>query len=154
MDSLVTKTKRKDVRKALKVLPPGLDESYDRTMERIENQPKEFSELGKGVSMWVGMAYHLLSPSGIQHALAVDADMTEICDDDLDDADTLLAACAGLVVLDIGTGTLRFVRKSLRSATSCCTRISFVMIFPVRLISTLYENDHSHPWQPPVYAPP
>ena len=122
MDSLVTKTKRKDVRRALKLLPPRLDESYDRTMERIESQPKEYSDLGKGVIMWVGTAYEPLSPRQIQHALAVDADMTEICDDDLDDQDALLAACAGLVVLDTETDTLRFVRKSFRSATLCYTR--------------------------------
>ena len=118
MDSLVSKTKRKDVRKALKLLPPGLDESYDRTIERIESQPNEYSDLAKKVIMWVGMAYQPLSPREIQHALAVDDDMTEICDEDLDDQDSLLAACAGLVVLDTETDTLRFVRKSLRSATS------------------------------------
>ena len=117
MDSLVTKTKRRDVRRALKLLPPGLDESYDRTIERIENQPKEYSDLGKSVIMWVGMSYRPLTPREIQHALAVDADMTEICDDDLDDQESIFAACAGLVVLDEETYTLRFVRKSLQSAT-------------------------------------
>ena len=122
MDSLVTKTKRKDVRRALKLLPPRLDESYDRTMERIESQPKEYSDLGKGVIIWVGTAYEPLTPRRIQHALAVDADMTEICDDDLDDQDALLAACAGLIVLDTETDTLRFVRKSFQSATLWYTR--------------------------------
>ena len=109
MDSLVTKTKRKDVRKALENLPSRLDESYDETIHRIESQPQEVSELAKRVLLWVCKSFRPLSFTEFQHALAVEPEMTEVDDDDIDDGDTLLSICAGLVVIDEEVRTLRFV---------------------------------------------
>ena len=37
--------------------------------------------------------------------------MNEIDDEDLDDGDLVMSVCAGLVLLDKETNTLRFVRK-------------------------------------------
>ncbi len=111
MDSLVTKTKRKDVRKALEILPPELDEIYDETMERIEGQGKDYSELARRVLLWVGNTSRPLSPVELQHAVAIQPGMTELDDEDLDEQDPLVSACAGLVVLDAETNSFRFVRK-------------------------------------------
>lgn len=111
MDSLVTKTKRKDVRKALESLPPELDGIYDRAIERIEGQGKDYSDLAKRVLMWVSNAFCPLSPVELQSAIAVQPGMTELDDEDLDDQDLTASVCTGLVVLDAETDTLRFVRK-------------------------------------------
>ena len=111
MDSLVTKTKPKDVRNALDSLPPGLDESYYETLKRIESQVPEYVALAKRILFWTCKTFEPLSPSALQHALAVEPDMTEIDDEDLDDEDLILSVCAGLVVLDKESNTLRFVRK-------------------------------------------
>ena len=113
MDSLVTKTKRKDVRNALETLPPELDGSYDQTMERIEAQGKDYSELARRVLLWASNAFRPLSPVELQYAIAVQPGMTELDDEDLDDQDLMVSVCAGLVVLDAETNTLRFVRKSI-----------------------------------------
>ena len=114
MDSLVTKTKRKDVRKALESLPPELAGIYEQTIERIEGQGKDYSELAKRVFLWVANAHRPLSPVELQHAVAVQPGMTELDDEDLDDQDLLVSVCAGLVVLDAETHTLRFTRKYYR----------------------------------------
>ena len=111
LDSLVTKTKRKDVRKALESLPPGLDGIYDRTIERIEGQGKDYSDLAKRVLLWVSNTFRPLSPVELQYAMAVQPGMTELDDEDLDEQDLMVSVCAGLVVLDAETDTLRFVRK-------------------------------------------
>ena len=111
MDSLVTKTKRKDVRKALENLPPELDESYEQTIERIKGQGKDYSELAMRVLLWVSNAVRPLSPVELQYAIAIQPGMTELDDEDLDDQDLMISVCAGLVVLDAETNTLRFVRK-------------------------------------------
>ncbi len=111
MDSLVTKTKRKDVRKALESLPPELDGIYDQTIERIEGQGKDYSDLAKRVLLWVINTFRPLSPVELQVAVAVQPGMKELDDEDLDEQDLLVSVCAGLVVLDIETNTLRFVRK-------------------------------------------
>lgn len=112
MDSLVTKTKRKDVRKALEVLPPELDEIYDQTIKRIEEQGKDYSDLAKRVLLWVSSTFRPMSPVELQLAIAVQPGMTKLDDEDLDEQDLLVSVCAGLVVLDAETDTLRFVRKS------------------------------------------
>ena len=111
MDTLVTKTKRRDVRKALGSLPPELDGIYEQTIERIEGQGKDYSELAKRVLLWVANAYRPLSPVELQHAVAVQPGMTELDGEDLDEQDLLISVCAGLVVLDIETNTIRFTRK-------------------------------------------
>ena len=113
MDSLVTKTKRKDVRNALETLPPELDGSYDQTMERIESQGKDYLELARRVLLWVSTAFRPLSPVELQYAIAVQPGMTELDDEDLDDQDLMISVSAGLVVLDPETNTLRFVRKCI-----------------------------------------
>ena len=124
MDSLVTKTKRKDVRKALETLPPELDGSYEQTMERIKGQDKDYCELAMRVLLWVSNTVRPLSPVELQHAIAVQPGMTELDDEDLDEEDLMVSVCAGLVVLDAETNTLRFVRKLTPVWTfgSCYTR--------------------------------
>lgn len=112
MDSLVTKTKRRDVRNALENLPPELDGIYDQTIERIENQGKDYSDLAKRVLLWVSNTFRPLSPLELQFAIAVQPGMTEILDEDLDEQDLMVSVCAGLLCSDVETNTLRFVRKS------------------------------------------
>ena len=111
MDSLVTKTKLKDVRKALESLPPELDQSYEQTIERIKSQGKDYSELAMRVLLWVCCAIRPLYLIELQHAIAVQPGMTELDDDDLDEQDLMISVCAGLVVLDAETQTIHFVRK-------------------------------------------
>lgn len=113
MDTLVTKTKRKDVRKALESLPPELDGTYDQTIERIRGQGKDYSELAMQVLLWISSALRPLSPVELQYAIAIQPGMTELDDEDLDEQDLMVSVCAGLVVLDARTDTLRFVRKSV-----------------------------------------
>lgn len=113
MDSLVTKTKRKDVRKALESLPPELDGTYDQTIERIKGQGKDYSELAMRVLLWISSAVRPLAPVELQYAIAIQPGMTELDDEDLDDQDLMVSVCAGLVILDSETDTLRFVRKSV-----------------------------------------
>ena len=107
----MTKTKRKDVRKALESLPPELDGTYDQTIERIKGQGKDYSELAMRVLLWVSSTFRPLSPVELQYAIAVRPGMTELDEEDLDEQDLMISVCAGLAILDAETNTLRFVRK-------------------------------------------
>ncbi|KAL9099155.1 MAG: hypothetical protein Q9163_005304 [Psora crenata] len=111
VDSLTTKTKVKDVRKALDRPPPQLDESYQEIWRRIQGQPEEFSSLATRVLLWVSKSYTPLSLKALQHALATEEDSTSLDDADLDDEVVVLSVCKGLVHLEEQTGTLRLVRK-------------------------------------------
>lgn len=118
MDSLVTKTKRKDVRKALESLPPELDGIYDQILKRIEDQGKDYSELAKRVLLWVGNSVRPLYPAELQSAIAIQPGMSELDNEDMDERDLLVSVCAGLVEVDAETYTIRFVRKSYHSSHS------------------------------------
>ena len=119
MDSLATKTKRKDVRKALDSLPPELDGIYEQTIERIRDHGKDYSDLAMRVLLWVGNVFRPLSPVELQFAVAIQPGMTELDEEDLDDQDLLVSVCAGLVILDPETNTLRFVREFCLVFISC-----------------------------------
>ena len=62
----------KPLRKALEVLPKGLEATYDNAIERIQKgQDKDRSDLAMKVLMWLSYALRPLKIGEIQYALAV-----------------------------------------------------------------------------------
>ena len=111
VESLSTKTKRKDIRKALECLPPGLNDCYDEIWRRIQSQPKEYRDLANRVLFWINEEFSV-SLKTLQHAVAIEPEMTDIQDDDLDDEEIFLSVCAGPVHVEEETQTVRFIRWS------------------------------------------
>lgn len=102
MDSIAYKTKRRDIHRALENLPSELEANYDETMKRIAEQSPETKDLAYRVLLWVSHALEPLSVNALRHALAVEPGMKSLHEDDLDDVEALISACAGLVVVDGG----------------------------------------------------
>lgn len=113
MDSIVSKHKRREVRRALENLPEGLNSTYEEAMERVRGQNEDDRMLAQRVLAWIANAKGPLSAVELQHALAIDSDMTTLEDEDLDDIEILVSVCAGLVVVDDESGIIRLVRKCL-----------------------------------------
>lgn len=111
MDSISTKTKIKGVREALESLPSKLNDSYDKVMERIQSHNDDFSKLALRVLLWVSHTFAPLSLAAIRLAVAIEPGTTCIEEEDLDDENIMLSVCAGLVVFDKQTDTVRLVRK-------------------------------------------
>ena len=113
MDEISNKTKPKDIQEALEKPPQGLNETYDRTINRIKSQSSECWNLAQKVLLWLSNALSPLSLEALQEAVAVETGMTSIGIRDLDDMESLISACAGLVVLEGGkeTSAPRLVRK-------------------------------------------
>lgn len=101
MDSIAYKTKRRDIHRALENLPSELEANYDETMKRIAEQSPETKALAFRV-LWVSHALEPLSVNALRHALAVEPGIKSLHEDDLDDVEALISACAGLVVVDGG----------------------------------------------------
>jgi hypothetical protein len=112
MDSLKSKSKRKEVRETLKHLPQELDDTYKEAMERIEMQCEDDRKLAERVLSWIVYAFRPLSLQELRYALATMPGMTEVEDDDLDDQDVLISVCAGLVIVDEESDIVRLVRVS------------------------------------------
>ena len=106
----MSKNNRKAIRDALNHLPKGLDGTYAEAMTRIEGQNPEDSELAKKVLSWISYAFRPLSITELQHALAVETGHAEIDLDALPDEEILISVCAGLVILDKESNTVRLVR--------------------------------------------
>ncbi|KAI9854922.1 MAG: hypothetical protein M1824_006491 [Vezdaea acicularis] len=142
MDSLETKTKRKAIHDGLRHLPKSIDDTYDEAMARIDQQNEDLEDLANNVLLWISCARRPLSLMELQHALAVEEGQTSIDSGDLDDEETLISVCVGLVVLDEISNTVRLVHYTTqdyferirpqrfsnyqsRIATTCLTYLLF-----------------------------
>jgi hypothetical protein len=102
----------KAIKKALEMLPRGseaLDRAYEEAMERVENQKPGFRELAKQVLSWITCAKRPLTTTELQHALAVEMGESELDEDNLQETEGMVSACAGLVTVDKESHIIRLV---------------------------------------------
>ena len=111
LDSLVSKTNRREVRRALANLPKEVDKTYDEAMKRIQIQVEDDRELAIRVLSWIAYSYRPLSTLELQYALAITPGMTAMDFDALEDVDLLTSVCAGLVVIDEESTIIHLVRE-------------------------------------------
>ncbi|KAJ7588934.1 hypothetical protein C8J56DRAFT_940343 [Mycena floridula] len=101
VDALASKLTKGALRKALAILPSGLDASYAQTMDRIRNQGEEENKLALQVFLWLTYSQEEdLTLDLLQNAVAVRFGTTAIESDDIVDVDTLISVYAGLVVIE------------------------------------------------------
>ncbi|KAF8870385.1 hypothetical protein BD779DRAFT_1447919 [Infundibulicybe gibba] len=100
MNSLETKLRVRDLRRALDELPNTLDATYDEAMSRIGNDHKA---LAYQIISWLVHAVQPMTIRDLQYALAVEDGMTALDIDDLHDEVALTSICIGLVVLQEDT---------------------------------------------------
>ena len=112
LESLADKTTIKAVKQALKALPRGegaLHHAYGETLTRIESQLPGFALLAKNTLMWLVYAKRELTIQELRCALAIEENSSELDADNLEDADEIITACKGLVILDHKTEIVRLV---------------------------------------------
>ena len=97
-------------------MPRELDELYQETLQRIQKQPGEDGELGMRVLSWVTHTRRPLSVEELRYGLAVEnndddngVQPNEFDADNLLSAKSLVDVCAGLVVIDPISQTIRLV---------------------------------------------
>ncbi|KAF8448615.1 hypothetical protein BDZ91DRAFT_786978 [Kalaharituber pfeilii] len=99
IDTLATKTSVKDIREALKILPSGIDATYDAAMQRITAQSDEDRKLAMKMLSWVTCTKRPITITELQHALATEIGSSKFDREALTDMTILLSICAGLVVV-------------------------------------------------------
>jgi hypothetical protein len=112
MNTLINLPTIGDIKQALQNLANGIDglnETYEKAMERIESQEKRRRELAKQILAWIIHAKRPLFTAELQHALAVKPHMTELDEDFLPGVEVLQSVCAGLVTVDKESDIIRFV---------------------------------------------
>ncbi|KAJ7021504.1 hypothetical protein C8F04DRAFT_266660 [Mycena alexandri] len=109
IQSLSTKNTIKALREALKELPRGLDDSYDITMQRIDDQTEEDKKTARSTLIWVASAKRPLNVSEITAALAIEPGDRQLDEDNVLDINIILSVCAGLVIVDKQSSVVRLV---------------------------------------------
>ncbi|KAF8471108.1 hypothetical protein BDZ91DRAFT_653655, partial [Kalaharituber pfeilii] len=99
IDTLATKTSVKDIRDALKILPSGIDATYDAAMQRITAQSDEDRKLAVKMLSWVTCTKRPITITELQHALATEIGSSKFDPEALTEMTILLSICAGLVVV-------------------------------------------------------
>ncbi|KAJ7200212.1 hypothetical protein GGX14DRAFT_342912, partial [Mycena pura] len=112
VDSLTGKNTIKAVRVALHHLPKSLSHTYDKAMERIDEQSQDDKELAYLTLTWVANAKRLLSVRELQEALAIEPDTTTLDSDNMLDISIALSVCAGLVTVDQTASVVRLIHHT------------------------------------------
>ncbi len=102
----------RDIRAGVDNLPQGLEQlakAYDDSILRIERQDPGHSDLARRVIRWITQARRPLYTAELQEALAVRDGDSELDRDNIVIIDELIAACAGLVTVDIESGVVRLI---------------------------------------------
>lgn len=108
MDVIENETSPNGVRRALKNLPRGINETFDRTFDRIERLGDATIGRVKRFISYVAYSNDILTVEALNHAVAVESDDTVLDEDDISFVDDLAPMCAGLI--EIGPQPERYVR--------------------------------------------
>ena len=78
-------------------------------MKRIQGQEAGFRELAQRVLSWITCARRPLTTLELRHALAVEVGDSELGEDNLQEIEEMVSACAGLVTIDEESEIIRLV---------------------------------------------
>ncbi|KAF3203746.1 hypothetical protein TWF679_010099 [Orbilia oligospora] len=91
--------------KSLSQSVSGYDSMYETAMERIEHS----RGFAKPVLLWIVYAKRFLSPSELQHALAIEMETSELDESNLPDISDIISVCSGLVTIDEDSNVVRLI---------------------------------------------
>lgn len=126
LSSLDDRPTPKAIRNALKDLQkqsPGWGENkklqilahaYEQAMERISGQKLGLKELAMQVLSWITYAKRPLTPSELQHALAVEPDAYRLDKDNMPQVEDMVSVCVGLVTIDRESGIIRLAHYTVQ----------------------------------------
>ncbi|KAJ7250216.1 hypothetical protein C8J57DRAFT_1667758 [Mycena rebaudengoi] len=119
IDSLTTRNTVKAVREVLKNLPTDLEHTYNEAMDRIEAQSQEDRNIAQRIFIWIANAKRPLSVAELREAIAIEPGTKTLDRDGLLDPDIFLSVCAGLVVINLADGTVRFIHYTTQDYMDC-----------------------------------
>ena len=112
MDLLCQIPTKRGVRKALEVLPDGIDKTYSEAWHRVCTQSPQQAELGRRILSWIIHATRPLRVQELRYALAIEDNDEEVDPEGLLDVATLTSFCAGLVIVDERRGFFSLVHPT------------------------------------------
>ncbi len=109
IDSLSSENNRRHLRRALETLPEKLDDTYDRTWQRIQSQSRSKVDCANQILSWVIFAQRPIGLEELRCALAVELQDSYLDEEALPERGYLLSVCGGLIVISEDKETVRFI---------------------------------------------
>ena len=117
MDRVFATRTVKGIKSALASMPQKIDELYELTLERVQEQAGDDGILAMRILGWITHARRPLSVDELRYGLAVEYDNDEVNDlnpseldeDNLLQPESLVDVCAGLVIIDSTSQVIRLV---------------------------------------------
>ncbi|KAF5632082.1 hypothetical protein F52700_6601 [Fusarium sp. NRRL 52700] len=131
MDSLSSKQTPNAVLKALQTLPTKVFDTYDKVMQRIEDQNEDDCRLAKKILMWLSLSLRPLTMKELQHAVAVEEGLKELGEDDVAGKEIIITVSAGLVSVATAEGVAQLVHYTAQEYFS-----------QARILDSLFTNGH------------
>ena len=103
----------KEMRQALRAHPTHLDEAYESSIRRIDDQSASHRKLAHRVMGWLVSAQRKLLVSELLHGLATEDDSDVIDKESLPALKTILKVCGGLVISNTQEGTITMVHATV-----------------------------------------
>ncbi|KAJ7694451.1 hypothetical protein B0H17DRAFT_1275604, partial [Mycena rosella] len=88
------------VREALKHLPTDLQQTYDASMQRIDDQGEDDRKIAQLALTWVANAKRLLTVRELREALAIEPGTNHLDLHNLLDIEIIVSVCAGLIIVE------------------------------------------------------
>src|SRR5213075_2590621 len=133
----------KEIRHALKTMPIELTDTYDKAMERIQQQPRAHVALALRVLSWISHARRPLLVEELRHGLAVEFGKPSLDVENLCHARSMVTVCGGLVTIDSESNTIRLahftVQEYFRSLPSSFLDSAEVEVSRACLTYLLFE---------------
>jgi ankyrin repeat protein len=108
----------RDRYEALKTLPSNLDEAFDGTMSRIEQQPSALFTKAARILAWIHLAERPLTVDELLCSLSIKDGDRSLDPNGIPIRKSLLNCCQGLALIDQETSTVRLVHYSLEEYLS------------------------------------
>jgi hypothetical protein len=106
MDALAKQHNVTAIEDALHRLPHGFDAIYDDIVKRIEDQAEPDKHLAKTTLAWVAYGRRPLTITELRCALSGNEESSS-----LPDLEIIISACAGFIVVDEASQTVRSIRE-------------------------------------------
>jgi Ankyrin repeats (3 copies) len=95
-------------------MPTKLTDTYDKAIERIQQQPRPHVTLALRVLSWISCARRPLLVKELRHGLAVEFGKPFLDRENLCDARTIVMVCGGLVTIDSESNTIRLAHFTVQ----------------------------------------
>jgi hypothetical protein len=113
VESLGSCLTAKQFKKTIEKVPSTLNSAYDSTIDRIDQQHSQWSDIAYETMAWMCFAKRPLHVEEIEHAIAIVVESQEFDVDDIVPGRKLVDLCCGLVMMD-DSKRFRFVHPTVQ----------------------------------------